>query len=212
MFGITLRSPVLECLAASFFQIDEPLQIGQPGSVPTSLHQLVSPDQSRPEQRVRHAELPGLDFLEMISSMHLVFKHQCTCMIFCMAMIVMLLSACGPKRYTGDSPYRAWLVDGESVLEAVEDGPFTLLHIDYRSGSSYLTSTHLIYYRIVYRDRIVVKQAERAGHWAGATAPSVLWKFTGTMAMRCTWPVRRKASQSCNTLRRPIRGGTAKRI
>jgi hypothetical protein len=96
-----------------------------------------------------------------------------------MVLIVMLLSACGPKRYTGDSPYRAWLVDGESVLDAVEDGPFTLLHIDYRAGSGYLTSTHLIYYRIVYRDRIIVKEAERAGHWAGATVPSFFVEIYG---------------------------------
>ena len=90
----------------------------------------------------------------------------------CLIALLALLAACGPKRYTGDSPYRPWLVGGETVLAVVNDGPFTLLHIDYRSGGSFLTSAHLTYYRVIYRDRILVKQADRAGHWDGATSPA----------------------------------------
>jgi hypothetical protein len=82
-----------------------------------------------------------------------------------------LLTGCTSSRYTGDSPYGKWLSADESVREVIKDGPFTMLAIEYRTGGSFLTSTRLDYYRILYRDRILVKKVERAGHWAGATVP-----------------------------------------
>jgi hypothetical protein len=108
----------------------------------------------------------------------LAVKHR-RLRLMCLIALLALLAACGPKRYTGDSPYRPWLVGGETVLAVVNDGPFTLLHIDYRSGGSFLTSAHLTYYRVIYRNRILVKQADRAGHWDSATSPAFFVEIFG---------------------------------
>lgn len=87
--------------------------------------------------------------------------------IYISSLLASFLAGCGPKPYTGDSPYGKWLVAGESVDEVVEDGPFRMLHIDYRTGSSYITSEHSSYYRILYQDRIFLDNVTRAGHWDG---------------------------------------------
>lgn len=83
----------------------------------------------------------------------------------------LLLAACSPYTEPPEGPYAGVLKRGESVTEATPAGPFTALSILYRQGGGFLTSTQIASMRLLYRDRVLIKQAEDLTRWDGLEPP-----------------------------------------
>lgn len=83
----------------------------------------------------------------------------------------LLLAACSPYTEPPEGPYAGVLKRGESVTEATPAGPFTALSIMYRQGGGFLTSTQIASMRLLYRDRVLIKQAEGLTRWDGLEPP-----------------------------------------
>ena len=82
-----------------------------------------------------------------------------------------LLGACG-RQPTG--PYAKWLSNHEEVLSVKNAGPFTILHVERRSvgwGSFHGTGDN--FDRILYRGKVVVKEAHATEAWEGLEKPAI---------------------------------------
>lgn len=84
----------------------------------------------------------------------------------------MLLSACGESP---SGPYAKWMYNDESVLSVAQQGPFTILHIEHRPrGWGSFSGTGSRFDRILYKDKIVVKEARITEAWKDAGNSAIL--------------------------------------
>lgn len=93
----------------------------------------------------------------------------------CLPLAAVLLTACGGPVTPPSGPFARYLKGDESVRKVTQEGPFTLLDIEYRSCCGYLSSAHLEYQRILYRDKVVVKNVQRAKPLQGFGRPALIW-------------------------------------
>ena len=93
------------------------------------------------------------------------------CARLSLLLMAALLAACSPYTEPAEGPYAGVLKRGESVTEAAPEGPFTALSILYRQGGGYLTSTEIASKRLLYRDRVLIRDAEDLTRWAGLAQP-----------------------------------------
>ena len=90
-------------------------------------------------------------------------------------LVAVLLTACGAPATPPSGPYARFLKGDESVRKVTQEGPFTLLDIEYRSCCGYLFSAQVDYQRILYRDKVLVKKVERAVPFQGFGRPALIW-------------------------------------
>lgn len=93
------------------------------------------------------------------------------CARLSLLLMAALLAACSPYTEPPEGPYAGVLKRGESVTDATPEGPFTALSILYRQGGGYLTSTEIASKRLLYRDRVLIRDAEDLTRWAGLAQP-----------------------------------------
>lgn len=94
------------------------------------------------------------------------------CILLAM-MLPMLLAGCGQQPCPTDpslgfASYRACLARYETLRQASQDGPFTILDLSYDSPGGYLFGSHQEYRRVLYRGHTVVERAERVDTWPGS--------------------------------------------
>ncbi|WEF32684.1 hypothetical protein [Pseudoduganella chitinolytica] len=90
-------------------------------------------------------------------------------------LVPFMLAACGAPATAPSGPYARYLKGDESVRKVSEEGPFTLLDIEYRSCCGYLFSAQLDYQRILYRGKVVAKKVERVEPFRGFGRPALVW-------------------------------------
>lgn len=93
----------------------------------------------------------------------------------CLPLVAVLLTACGGPVTPPSGPYARYLKGDESVRKVTQEGPFTLLDIEYRSCCGYLFGAQLDYQRILYRDKVIVKRTERAVPFHGFGRSALIW-------------------------------------
>ncbi|AVR98572.1 hypothetical protein [Pseudoduganella armeniaca] len=91
------------------------------------------------------------------------------------AALALVLVACGAPATPPSGPYARFLKGDESVRKVSEEGPFTVLDIEYSTCCGYLFSAQLDYQRILYRDKVVVKKVERVKPFRGFGRPALVW-------------------------------------
>jgi len=99
--------------------------------------------------------------------MHLNLPFKLLLLAFCF-----LLCACGRPP---EGPYAKWLKYDEEVVSAKEEGPFTILRVEYRPGGwGSFHGTGNNFDRILYRGKIVVEQARETDAWKDLVRPAIL--------------------------------------
>ncbi|WP_154668288.1 hypothetical protein [Pseudoduganella violaceinigra] len=92
----------------------------------------------------------------------------------------LLLGACSSGR-PPSGPYAAWLNQDESVKSVKQNGPFTILHVEwrnYRWGS--FSPLPQDYDRVLHGDKVVIERAEPAEPWQGAGQAAILaYRYAG---------------------------------
>ena len=99
---------------------------------------------------------------------------------FLPALAALLLTACAAPATSPVGPYARFLKGDETVRKVSQEGPFTLLDIDYRACCGFFNGAQLFYQRILYRDKVVVKRVERAEPFAGFGRPALAWPVVGS--------------------------------
>ncbi|WP_175016937.1 hypothetical protein [Massilia sp. YMA4] len=89
--------------------------------------------------------------------------------------LALALVACGAPATPPSGPYARFLKGDESVRKVSQEGPFTLLDIDYSTCCGYLFGAQLDYQRILYRDKVLVKKVERVEPFRGFGRPALVW-------------------------------------
>jgi len=84
-----------------------------------------------------------------------------------------LLTGCfSTMHYKPEGKYAKTLFDDEDVTKAVPHGEFTKLTVRYLGGGSYMTSGEVISERLIYRDKIVIKEARQLEPWSELDTPA----------------------------------------
>lgn len=92
----------------------------------------------------------------------------------------LLLTACAAPATSPVGPYAKFLKGDETVRKVSQEGPFTVLDVEYRTCCGFFNSAQLFYQRILYRDKVVVKKVERAEPFTGFGRSALAWPIVGT--------------------------------
>jgi len=99
--------------------------------------------------------------------MHRNLPFKLILVVFCF-----LLSACGRPP---EGPYAEWLETDETVESVSQDGPFTILHIEFLPTDWLrILSSQKRFDRVLYKRKVVLEMGEPAQLWQGLGQPAVI--------------------------------------
>lgn len=102
-----------------------------------------------------------------LSDMHRNLPFKPILLAFCF-----LLSACG---HPPEGPYAEWLETDEMVDSVSQEGPFTILHIEYvPTDWLRIFSSQNRFDRVLYKGKVVLDKGEPAQLWQGLGQPVVI--------------------------------------